>query len=146
MDQLRKEDPDLYSSYQHAKRGHDLNYQIAKYTRTIMGVRRTLADLDHLTIHYEELATSPDRVVRRVMEWLGLTFREDQLDWPAHEHHNLTGNPMRFSGNARIQPDLKWKTGLSLRQKIRIGRMTLPTRVSGTWLYDLWPPLWGGKR
>ena len=132
--------------HSHAKRGHDLTYQAGKYTRTIMRVRRTLSARDHLTIRYEELASSPRAVLRRVMEWIGLAFTEEQLDWPAYEHHNLTGNPMRFSRNREIRQDVSWKTGLSLRQKIRIGRMTFPTRLPGTWLYDLWPSLWTGRR
>lgn len=45
-----------------------------------------------LRVRYEELATEPERVVRRVCGFLGLDYAADMLRYEAHEHHPLGGN------------------------------------------------------
>jgi len=107
-----------------------------------MGGRRVVAGRDHQTVQYESLAAQPRETVAGLMEWLGLSFEEQQLNWVGHEHHDLAGNEMRFSDSAEIRFDTAWKTGLTRLQKLAIFWMTVPTRWAGRWLYELYPPLW----
>jgi len=128
--------------FSHKRRGHDLAAKAASYTRTVIEISRLLAGREHLTVRYEELARKPRAVLERIMSWLGLTLEQDQLRWASLEHHNIGGRPMARDGNSEIKLDDDWKNGLSLTEKVRIGRITLPSRVRGTWLYDLRPDLW----
>jgi hypothetical protein len=102
----------------------------------MMSTRRTLAELPHLTVRYEDLARDAAAVVTPIMHQLGLEFEPAQLQWAGGEHHNFGGNLMRFTTDSTIRVDASWKKKLSLRQKLFVWWATIPTRRDGTAFYD----------
>jgi len=128
--------------FSNMKKGRVLTKEAYNYTKKMMLARRILSGHDYFTVHYETLATAPRQTLSVLMHWLGLSFEQSQLDWSSHDHHNINGNPMRFSKESEIKLDVRWKKGLTPLQKTTIAWMTLPTRFPGTWLYEVCPPLW----
>jgi len=114
------------------KRGRDWLYHSANYTQAEIRTRRTLSGRDHYTVRYEAMARSPRETIADLMRWLGLSFEDGQMNWSAHEHHNIGGNAMRFSGNSEVKEDTGWKQGLSLSQRTGIACLTFPTRLHGS--------------
>jgi len=126
--------------FSNMKKGQVLTEQAHNYTKKMMRARRILSGHNHFTVHYETLATKPSQTLYGIMNWLGLSFEQSQLDWSSHDHHNINGNRMRFSKESEIKLDVRWKKGLTPLQKTTIAWMTLPTRFPGTWLYEVCPP------
>lgn len=107
-----------------------------------------------LQVRYEELATEPERVVRRITAHLGLDFEPEMLRYEAHVHHPLGGNTgtqsllARPPGVAREVPersrafyeplrggfhlDLRWREELSAEAlamfEARAGALNEPFR------------------
>jgi hypothetical protein len=123
--------------FSHIKKGRSWVHQARLYTSATMQARQLLSGRNHLVVRYETLATTPQQTLSEVMQWLGLSFEERQLDWAAHEHHQLAGNNMRFSKRSAVKLDLDWKQGLTPLQKLGIALITFPTRLPGTWLYQI---------
>jgi len=125
------------------KRGdRDWLFSAREHVATTMKRRRLLATVPHHRVAYEALARWPKRTVRRILEPLGLSWHPAQRNWASAEHHVFAGNRMRYSRSSAIVLDRAWKTGLSRWEKLCTRWIGLPTRVPGTWLYDLWPALW----
>lgn len=101
--------------------GRDWAWHARDYTRQYRKIRATLAGNPHFLLRYEELASNPRAIISQLMDWLGLSFQESQLEWRASAQHLISGNLMRFEEAQPIAPDLAWRSGLSLAQKLRIG-------------------------
>jgi len=129
----------VYSSIKSGKNWLTITRQ---YTHDFMHTRRYLDNRDFFTIYYEELASTPQQTLAKLMKWLELPFEDTQLNWKSAPHHNIGGNKMRFSGDSQIKLDNDWEKKLSWIQKITIAWMTLPTRHSSLGLYFLLMPLW----
>ena len=56
-----------------------------------------------ITVRYEELATTPEPVVRRLCDFLGVPFEPGMLDYASHPHHVLGGNTGTQSVVARAR-------------------------------------------
>lgn len=123
--------------YSHVKRGNDLHDKAMMYNRDTIELHRTLQGRDHLTVRYEALVRSPRKHLGRIMKWLGLELEDGQFEWTNHEHHNISGNPMRFSDSHEIRLDRTWRRALTFRQKWAIRWLTLPGRFPGSALW--WP-------
>jgi len=128
--------------FSNMKKGRVLTKEAYNYTKKMMRARRILSGHNHFTVHYETLTTKPSQTLYGIMNWLGLSFEQSQLDWSSHDHHNIAGNRMRFSKNNDIRPDTSWKQGLNPLQKTTIAWMTLPTRLPETWLFKLFSYIW----
>lgn len=115
-------------AFSYARRGGAVGKPARDYVREHRAIRASLRGRDHLRVSYERLAERPEEELRRVMDWLGLSFAASQMDWRAGERHNWGGNGMRFSSDGTIRPDLAWRQGLSAWQKLVIGLTTLPAR------------------
>jgi hypothetical protein len=63
----------------------------ARQVRATQALVRERSDAA-LVVAYEELATEPERVVRRVCEHIGLAFEPDMLRYETKPHHPLGGN------------------------------------------------------
>ena len=106
--------------YYNIKKGRNYLSTALNVERKYAQIRLHLSDLDYLDIVYDQLVNNPDRILKNIMNWIGLTFEEDQLNWTDHEHHNIGGNRMRRVKNNRINPDYIWRENLSIIQKIFI--------------------------
>lgn len=98
-------------------------------------------------VHYEELASEPERVMRGLCEFGALVYARDMLDIAGGEHHPLGGNngtqflATRHQGQGslvqpgergriyyeqhagRIRPDMRWKTELSAQNAALFDQM-----------------------
>ena len=115
--------------YSNVRKGRSWLHYSGHYASSTLKTHRLLAARPHLLVRYEELAAEPEAVVRRIVEWVGLEFEPGQLCWTEFEHHQLSGNRMRFSGDPSIRLDRSWQEGLSRSQRIAISAFTLPSRV-----------------
>ncbi len=62
---------------------------------------------------YEHLCTEPEKVLKQIYDWLGLSFAPESLEFRG-ERHNIGGNPMRFRHHeSSITLDEKWRDELS---------------------------------
>lgn len=132
----------LAEVWSHIKRGESLREKVRMYNRDTVTIDRMLRDRDHLVVRYERLANAPRDELTRIMRWLGLPLEEAQLAWTDHEHHNISGNPMRFSGSHDIRLDRSWRDGLSVPQKVLIALTSLPGRYPRSPLFETWPTRW----
>lgn len=121
--------------HSYLREGESWIYQAGMYAYDIARSRHLLSQLDHFCVSYERLVRSPRGVLDELMSWLGLPFEETQLNWPDHEHHNIGGNPMRFSRNCEIRPDTSWKHGLSVLHKAGVSFITLPVHLPNALSY-----------
>ena len=106
--------------YSNIKSGKNWLTHTRQYTQNFMHIRRFLENRHSFTIHYEELASTPQQTLARLMKWLELPFEETQLNWKSAPHHNIFGNNMRFSEDSQIKLDNEWEKKLSWIQKITI--------------------------
>jgi hypothetical protein len=113
----------------HVRKGRNWWSHCLTYSGHAFRAPRVLADREHLRIHYEDLATRPEEVVRGAMEWLGLDFEPGQLRFHQTPHHLLAGNHMRHAGDESIRLDERWKRELSPHQRWLISLLTLPARA-----------------
>jgi Sulfotransferase family len=112
------------------KKRPSLVQSILTYVQTNREIRRLLDGRPHAVVHYEELVHNPERTLRALMQQLGLGFHPGQLDWAAHERHNVGGNHARWRQTSELQLDERWREVLTLPQKIAIQLGTLPGRYS----------------
>lgn len=127
------------------RRGRDWRAEARRYTIASMKTRAYLAERRVHPVSYDDLARDPGSVLDATMASLGLEPVPDQLEWAKHPSHTFAGNAMRFSEDSTIRLDRRWKTELSLSQKIGILWLTLPTRMKTDWLYRAHLPYWKGE-
>jgi hypothetical protein len=68
---------------------------IEKWIHTVRKMNRFFADFPFNTktiVHYEELAEHPGDVVRRVCQFLDVSYEEEMLRYWRHPHHPIAGN------------------------------------------------------
>lgn len=73
----------------------------------------------HITVRYEELATQADNVVSNVCRFLGVSWEPSMLFYRDGEHHNISGNHMRFLRSRafeKLYVDVEWKSRLTADQ------------------------------
>jgi hypothetical protein len=93
-----------------------------RWVRETQRIERFYAQYDSLrklSVAYEELACSPDRVVQRICESLALPYEASMLDFWQHEHHLVNGNAgtralltATAANPTQIRLDLRWRTEL----------------------------------
>jgi hypothetical protein len=81
---------------------------------------------DHwLTVHYEELCTTPIETMQRVLEFLSLDLAEWSHDFRSVEHHIL-GNGMRLRDSSSIELDTRWQRELGPQDLAEFERIAGP--------------------
>ncbi len=102
------------------------NQVIARHGRSAVG-----AD-NYLRVHYEELATEPERVVRRILQHAGV----DEDLAPAFDGnevemlptHTASGNPNRFrTGRTAIRLDDEWAENMPRWRRLAVTALAMPT-------------------
>jgi len=116
------------------RKGRPISSVSRKYVRTHVMAAHTLRDIPHIEVRYEDLAGEPEREVARVLEFLGLECKPDQLSgWRRVERHNFGGNRMRLNDTETIRLDESWRTELSAWQRFSIWARVFPTRARSRW-------------
>lgn len=131
--------------YSNVKRGRDWLYHSRNYTMGMVKRRKLNLDRPAVVVRYEELTSEPTRVLNGLMGELGLDFEPGQLQWASGSSHLFAGNAIRHSRDSRIRIDTSWRSGLTPSQRLGITWWTLPTRFTGTRLYDEHVPYWKGE-
>lgn len=85
-------------------------------------LRRRLPAGAFVTVKYEEFCADPDRVVRRLVAFLGLDPAGLRPPGLAPKRHIL-GNSMRLRRLDSIRPDEKWRAKMSAEQVARFERI-----------------------
>lgn len=102
--------------YSNLKRGFGHSYSLRVWRNTYRNllplVRRHVSPEHLLVVRYEDLATDPEQVARRICSFAGLDFEPSMLDTSSKQHHITSGNNMRFSPARGIQLDKKWQSDL----------------------------------
>jgi len=81
-----------------------------------------------LPVYYEDFVVAPEKKIVEIMQFAGENFEPSQMRYLEHEHHNLMGNGMRFSGSSEIRPSVSYLDGLRTLQWFVgswIGRLAL---------------------
>jgi hypothetical protein len=83
-----------------------------------------------LVIHYEDLTSEPETVVRGVCDFLEIQFEPGMLEF-RQGRHNLGGNPMRFrKTETEIRTDERWKQQLTADDLAEFDRIAGPLNRS----------------
>jgi len=88
------------------------NYRMRKIIKEKMNPK------DVLQVHYEHLASNPEKEIRRITKFIGIDFEKEMLNFREREHHIIGGNPMKNREDPEIKLDEKWKEKLSLVDKL----------------------------
>ena len=123
---LRRQPPAVV--YSHMKKGRNWLRCSLDYRKQDRRIRALLEGVDHAVVHYEELATRPEGVLKDLMPRLGFAFESQQLDWAGRERHNCGGNRTRRSSSSAIRLDREWQTGLKRWQKTAVSLLTHSAR------------------
>ncbi|MEH6528653.1 MAG: sulfotransferase [Porticoccus sp.] len=83
------------------------------YRRALPLLEKSVHDGDLLVLRYEDLATNPLLVGKKLCDFAGVEFENSMLDLGAVTRHLVNGNDSRFSAGKGIQLDERWKTELS---------------------------------
>ncbi len=128
----------LGSVYSQSKKGDPCLTAAYRYTKTVIHTYRTLKDINHYPLSYEDLVRYPDATLRQLMIWLDLNFEAGQLLWSGQPHHRIGGNErVRKLNDHAIIEDQQWRSQLSFWQKLSISGLTLPVRFPNSTLWEL---------
>lgn len=104
-------------AYSYLKRGHMFKQAVSQWRDTNADIRDWLGSSEsptHISVRYEDLCARPVETSRRVCEFLGLEWEPKMMSFGQKTHHNVRGNPMRFTINdSAIKLDETWKEALS---------------------------------
>lgn len=79
-----------------------------------MVARQQFPSEDWIKIHYEDLATQPETVLRQLCQFLSISYEPDMLEFRQHTYVGIRGNRMAEDAhNKAIVFDQKWKRELS---------------------------------
>ena len=101
---------------------------IALYELIHRRIRKTLADVCHDVVRYEDLVLQPEQTLGSMLEPLGLTFYPQQLSWAGQAKHIVAGNRMKRARVGELILDEKWRDSLSFAQKLIIDIGTVGSR------------------
>lgn len=72
---------------------------------------------NRIFVRYEDLASNPERELKRICRYLNLSFRNEMLEFSDKPYHIIGGNRMRFRKNQVIKLDEKWHQELTYKEK-----------------------------
>ncbi len=117
--------------YSNMCKGNSLLQASRNWVWNYLYTQYLLRNTDHYSLNYEDLAENPGVVMASLMDWLGLTYNKQQLQWNKSILHRIGGNRrVRKSTDARIIPDQRWCTALTIWQKLAI-----KFSIAGFWGY-----------
>ena len=84
-----------------------------------------LRDQDRLhwmTVRYEALCCEPEKTLKELFAFIGVTQNHVKLDFRSVEHH-VVGNGMRLDGSSQIRVDDRWRFNLTEPQVAAFDRL-----------------------
>ncbi len=108
--------------YSMRKRNFDrmfsLNSWYTHFRRALPLIEQHVPSGNVLTVKYEDLASDPEKELRRICAFAGIAFEPAMLDFKAKVHHNVNGNDMRFGKASDIRLDTSWQSKLAEDEKM----------------------------
>jgi hypothetical protein len=96
--------------------------------RRSLAVQWSIPAAFKMRVKYEELCLAPEDTLRRICDFIGITYDSRMLVMNKHDSHNIAGNPMRFrKGETKIRLDDRWREQLSA-ENLRVF-----ARIAGRW-------------
>jgi hypothetical protein len=88
---------------------------------------------DHVLLRYDRLVANPKQELLRLLDFIGLEFELQQLNWAGRIKHNISGNGMRFSNRGELRQDESWRDILTpcLLARIDAAIVGLEARIAG---------------
>lgn len=103
-------------AYSYLKRGHTFGQAVSQWKETNDSISEWLGRggaPEHVRVRYEDLCARPAEIVRRVCDLLGVGWEPGMMSFGQRTHHNVRGNPMRFTiDDSAIKLDEAWKAQL----------------------------------
>ncbi|USN45039.1 MAG: sulfotransferase [Candidatus Woesearchaeota archaeon] len=66
-----------------------------------------------VTVRYEDFVKEPEKIVKRVLRPIGITFEPGMMRFADSQQHQLGGNRMRFTKSNDIRMDEAWRRNLT---------------------------------
>ncbi len=95
------------------------------YIETNRRVYRLIKNRPYYLLRYEDLVTRPEQTLNSLMQTIGLSFEQAQLNWAAQERHNVGGNGMRRASTSELILNDNWRYQLTFLQKLSIDLGTI---------------------
>ena len=95
------------------------------YVETNRRVYRLIKNRPYYLLRYEDLVTRPEQTLNSLMQTIGLSFEQAQLNWAAQERHNVGGNGMRRASTSELILNDNWRYQLTFLQKLSIDLGTI---------------------
>lgn len=114
------------------REGGELLHELRKHVKWQSRFERLARKMGHraMTLHYEDLVTDPEVVLRHVCEFLGLDFDPVLLTPANGEHHFLHSSVSAYLKNSNIlRADERWRHELTPEQTARIEQKTHGIKV-----------------
>jgi len=107
-------------AHSNAKRGRPYWDWLRKWDDENTKIAHEAKSLPHIAsytlLRYEDLTAGAGRAVSPILENLGLSWEDGQMDFTRHTHHNLAGNRMRHRTGQGIEFDRSYLDALSVLQ------------------------------
>jgi len=71
-----------------------------------------------ITVSYEDLCENPEAVIKIICKKLNISYKSCMSKVQKQEKHNIGGSQHRFKGFGEIKLDQRWKSELTMRNKI----------------------------
>ncbi len=103
-----------YSNIKRGRSGAEALMSWTKhYSRASKTLLKTVGKENWLHVKYEDLATDPKNVLKKICDFSNVEFSEEMLNLAGGERHLTNGNSMRFSNVDEIRLDVAWKEKLT---------------------------------
>jgi Sulfotransferase family len=105
------------------------NFTGGIYLWTIINIlslwlRKKLGKENWLQIKYEDLATKPDEILKRICRFLGVSFESGMLRYRSHPYFGIGGNPnVKDTNEEAILLDERWRQELSWGHRLAFALM-----------------------
>lgn len=93
-------------------------------------LQREFEDTEWMRVRYEDLATSPERVLKELCEFIGVEYEHEMLAYRSAIHMGIGGNRMRNRNSEQIALDEKWRDEMPFKQRVAFA-------LAGGWLNRL---------
>ena len=102
-----------------AAKGEDLKRALKPHRKWVGRLENFARDNPRrcLTMHYEDLVTDPETSIRRICDFVGLTFMPEMLTPDSKIHHFVRSSGSNYlKGTNRFQLDERWRRELTPEQ------------------------------
>lgn len=116
-----------------SKKGHGTLDILGPWLEGVLTFQKNLETEQFTTINYEDFVLNPHDEIKRLTEFIGLSYNEKMLDYNQVEHHIFGGN-----GNTSIQNRRERGKEVHYEKLYEVDREYYKTKVHGFVLDERW--------